>query len=485
MRHIQLSLGLLFLCVGVSQGAQALVSFDRLLPEPEHVINDAPAVVDNITLNNTLTDWGGTTSWSGYALSTMTHEENGAPGNPYAAAAPLNHAYAVAYDNSEFDPSPTIRFAIPASPHSIRLNNTANTAAVLRNGDRFARPFSDGDVFWLTLTAYDADGRPLGTLEHLLADFRDGHTFIQTNWTTLDLTSFGHQVVDITAVLSTTDVGAYGPNTPMYFALADIAFAYSDGSDGIASTHPNILCWASDVADYAPGPGVSNHFANATNALGPAWSGDGENGGRDVVSLGDNGTITLIFPIPITDGRGPDFVVFENAFDDTFLELAYVEVSSDGEHFVRFPSHSLETRWLDTYGITNVSDPTAYGGFAGKHVQGVGTPFDLALLAGNEQLDIHRITHVRLVDVLGDGRNMDHYAHPVFDPTPTWGSAGFDLDAVGVLNPWIEITTKTNEQPPLPNFTLEHTARLDAPDWQPAIDRNTPGFYRYRLSPRD
>ena len=60
-----------------------------------------------------------------------------------------------------------------------------------------------------------------------------------------------------------------------------------------------------------------------------------------MVSLGKGGSITLSFDPPVSNGDGWDFAVFENGFEDTFLELAYVEVSSDGVVFVRFDNASL------------------------------------------------------------------------------------------------------------------------------------------------
>ena len=70
-------------------------------------------------------------------------------------------------------------------------------------------------------------------------------------------------------------------------------------------------------------------------------------GTMDVISLGDGGTATLTFASPICNAEGPDFAVFENglvnAQDTTlcFLEIAFVEVSSDGENFFRFPAISM------------------------------------------------------------------------------------------------------------------------------------------------
>ena len=76
---------------------------------------------------------------------------------------------------------------------------------------------------------------------------------------------------------------------------------------------------------------------------------------NNVVSLGDGGVATLTFSdsIYITNGLGNDFAVFENAFNNTFLELSFVEVSSDGENFFGFDSVSLTptNKQVDGFGI--------------------------------------------------------------------------------------------------------------------------------------
>ncbi|MEZ4549679.1 MAG: hypothetical protein R2874_04140 [Desulfobacterales bacterium] len=52
----------------------------------------------------------------------------------------------------------------------------------------------------------------------------------------------------------------------------------------------------------------------------------------DVV-LGRGGSIILTFDPPVENGEGWDFAVFENSFNDFNLELAFVEVSSNGTDF--------------------------------------------------------------------------------------------------------------------------------------------------------
>lgn len=200
-------------------------------------------------------------------------------------------------------------------------------------------------------------------------------------------------------------------------------------STAVWKEDPSLVAWAAGWDDYTPGPEVSSTFQTPDKALGPA-AGDT----FDVVSLGRGGTITLRFTNPIRNGEGWDFAVFENAFRDDFLELAYVEVSSDGVHFIRFDSASMTPEAVGAYGLL---DPTDIDGLAGKYRQGYGTPFDLERLAGNEdvaagRVDLARITRVRVVDVVGDGSCLDSTGRVIYDPYPTTGSAGFDLDAVGI-----------------------------------------------------
>ena len=142
----------------------------------------------------------------------------------------------------------------------------------------------------------------------------------------------------------------------------------------------------------------------------------------------------MTFDPPISNGPGWDFAVFENSFSDTFLELAYVEVSSDGVHFVRFDNDSLTAGPVGGFGAI---DPTNIDGFGGKYRQGFGTPFDLADLSTKDDvLDglvmLNEIANVRIIDIVGDGTYFDTSGDVIWDPYPTSQSAGFDLDAVGV-----------------------------------------------------
>lgn len=175
-----------------------------------------------------------------------------------------------------------------------------------------------------------------------------------------------------------------------------------------------------------------------------------------IVSLGDSGIAILQFDNPISDKEGPDFCVFENGFTlgnnkpESHMELAFVEVSSDGIHYVRFPAQSF----IDTaiqLGNFDVSNAALVNGLAGKYIAGYGTPFDLNIFAALSSVNVSKITHLKLIDVVGnkDAKypSRDKNGIKIIDPWPTpFPSSGFDLDAVGVINQLYKTSTFEDEK---------------------------------------
>ncbi len=208
------------------------------------------------------------------------------------------------------------------------------------------------------------------------------------------------------------------------------------GSNAIQKDDAAFIGWANScqikrgLIDAADSSSDYASFGDESAAVGPA------NGA--VVSLGDAGEAVLYFEIPIANGPGYDFAVFENAFNDTYLELAFVEVSTDGIHFVRFPATSLTDTVVQVSSFGNLN-PEKINNFAGKYRVFWGTPFDLQELVDSPLLDLSKIHYVKLVDVIGtihpDFCSYDAHGNKVNDPYPTsFESGGFDLDAVGVIN---------------------------------------------------
>lgn len=245
-------------------------------------------------------------------------------------------------------------------------------------------------------------------------------------------------------------------------------FVGPDGEGACLESGPNNYVnpifkgWATTVVNYLPSDattfygmnGIGPQFADPTKALG-AVTGDNFHivsmGDRDATEIANSvapGTLTLSFASPICNGSGADFAVFENGFisaggagvaGQIFAELTYVEVSTDGVNFVRFPSISQTSAQVGAYGTV---DPTQVYNLAGKHVNAYGsswgTPFDLDSLANeslviNGTVDLNNINYVRLVDIAGNGSQLDSQGNPIYDAWVTWGSGGADIEAIGVI----------------------------------------------------
>lgn len=209
------------------------------------------------------------------------------------------------------------------------------------------------------------------------------------------------------------------------------------GSTAIHKDSTVFVGWATNSIIERGWQNIVNTSAGKTTA-GDSLSPTGKSGINGVVSLGDNGSAILTFDGVIKDGPGADFAVFENSFDGLFLELAFVEVSSDGINFFRFEAISLTDTTTQTASFGN-TDATKIYNLAGKYQVQYGTPFDLNELAGTQGLDINNVTHVRIIDVVGSINESfatyDSQNHAINDPwTTEFPTGGFDLDAVGVIN---------------------------------------------------
>lgn len=212
------------------------------------------------------------------------------------------------------------------------------------------------------------------------------------------------------------------------------------GTSAIAKDSSIFVNWANSVVSFSAGPEDISDSTSPTASYGvPANAlGVAEGTSVDIVSLGDGGQITLGFEYPIANGNGPDFAVFENSFSDDFLEFGFVEVSTNGVDFVRFPSTSNTQTSIQTNSFGN-SEAILVNNLAGKYRQGFGTPFDLAELSDSTNINIDSINYVRIIDVVGSidptYATYDAQGDMINDPFPTaFPSGGFDLDAIGVIH---------------------------------------------------
>jgi len=214
------------------------------------------------------------------------------------------------------------------------------------------------------------------------------------------------------------------------------------GSTAVSAGSSDIVGWASHCS-------VQRGFIDIANpSLGNVTGGDSSNaaGPSDgtILCLGDSGVATLTFAAALYNGPGADFAVFENGFKDpsdpamAFLELAFVEVSSDGINYFRFAANSNTSTNTQIPGSGVYMDASLINNLAGKYVSTYGTPFDLQELDGTPGLDVSNVTHVRIVDVVGAvtaHSSHDQAGKVINDPYPTnFATGGFDLESVAAMH---------------------------------------------------
>lgn len=183
------------------------------------------------------------------------------------------------------------------------------------------------------------------------------------------------------------------------------------------------LPFASEVIDFSPGSGAGFGVQSLPGVVLGAPKGKGTNAGSlDVLSLGVGGEITLGFgDRVIVDGPGVDLIVFENPFwpmgDPTqvFAELGVVEVSEDGETWHTFGCDVDVAAAFMWPGCAGWSPTLSFDASEGEltHELAGGDAFDLA------DVGLERARFVRVRDLATAGQAP---------------SAGFDLDAVGVIH---------------------------------------------------
>ena len=493
-----------------------IATFDELILPPESYWNGADGsggfISGGMHFSNIYDkDWA---SWEGFSFSNITDATSMGFAAQYNAITGTGQGgsanYAVVFVG--WTSPPTLTLEAPGMVDGLYVANSSYAYYSMLLGDVFAKKFGgqtgdDPDFFLLTIIGKDADGVVTGTVEFYLADYRfedNSKDYIVDTWQYVDVTSLG-AVTSLEFALSSSDVGDWGMNTPASCVIDTVVYKLVGGQvspyteagvngyidpnagwrhagpgDPDAVLNPIFRGWAADVVSYVPAPGLAPRWTDPNMALGPATGSI-----ADIVSLGDLGQeqidqglppghITLMFDEPVRQGGGYDFVVFENGFaasanwdegtvaGQMFAELAYVEVSSNGEDFVRFPAVSLTSERVD-FLLGTIETGNIYN-LAGKHPNAygtcTGTPFDLSDVADHPDVvsgvvDINDVRYVRIVDIPGSGDfydqavlhlnpdtypDWDTYAnnHPVFDAwntslAPIDPSGGFDLEAIGVL----------------------------------------------------
>ncbi|MHC4741401.1 MAG: DUF4465 domain-containing protein [Planctomycetota bacterium] len=212
----------------------AIADFDDLSLAAESYWNGSDGsggfVSGSAHFNNTYDDsWG---SWEGFAYSNITDTATDGAAGQYNAITGLGQGgsanYGVGYEGWVAGP-PTVTLDSVGLIEGLYVTNTNFGYYSMLNGDLFAKKFGgtsgdEEDWFMLTITGKDAAGAATGSVDFYLADYRftdNALDYIVDSWDFIDLTSLG-SVKSLEFDLNSSDVGAYGMNTPASFALDSV-----------------------------------------------------------------------------------------------------------------------------------------------------------------------------------------------------------------------------------------------------------------------
>lgn len=181
--------------------------------------------------------------WNGFAYSSVNDSTTAGFGNQYAAFTGAGFGgsgtYAVAYAGSAtFINLPAGTFA-----QSIYLTNTTYAALSMLNGDFAAKKFgglsgNDLDFFDVTITGFSglgATGSTTGAVIFRLADYTftdNSLDYVVDTWSRIDLAPLG-AAASLGFSWESSDVGAWGINTPTYVALDNLTVVPEPASAGV------------------------------------------------------------------------------------------------------------------------------------------------------------------------------------------------------------------------------------------------------------
>ncbi len=172
---------------------------------------------DNARPEDTLTH-----QWSNMGVGGIVLNEDGTiKKNEFGA--PVTSAevpYLVAFYSSYMSARPVDMSFVDGQSYiaeGVYVNLNSYAYYSIEDGDSFARAFTDGDKFTLTIHGVAPDETEK-TVEVSLASYTNGDLTINRGWKYVDLSDLG-LVNEIYFTLESTDSGVYGMNTPGYFCL--------------------------------------------------------------------------------------------------------------------------------------------------------------------------------------------------------------------------------------------------------------------------
>ena len=159
-------------------------------------------------------------SWEGFTLSIVSQDTANvlgcvANGGLNGVATPYIIGYYSEWvSSSQGYSSNIIEFDQLYYPEYVYICQNSNTHKAITQGEFNARPFTEQDTLALIIQTLDSTKNPTATTIYYLAI--DGTC--NEGWVKVPLTALG-QTSCLSFSMTTTDIGDWGANTPLYFAL--------------------------------------------------------------------------------------------------------------------------------------------------------------------------------------------------------------------------------------------------------------------------
>ena len=174
-------------------------------------------------------------SWSGWAYSNVNDPTTTGP-TPFNNDA--DHQFAAITGTApegsgnygiSSGPGAVINLPSGTSPVSFEVTNSTYSYLSMTHGDGFAKQFTTGDFFELKIFGFsglNGTGTRVGEVDFFLADYTSPNSLPVNVWTLVNLASLaGSQSLKFD--YASSDVGQFGINTPLYFAMDNLTLSTS------------------------------------------------------------------------------------------------------------------------------------------------------------------------------------------------------------------------------------------------------------------
>lgn len=223
--------------------AQSITDFETFGLPVDTVLNGKNAngsfTTGKLELPNTFTVFPNFEAWEGWSISTWTDTVTVGFTNQYSSISGSGHdgssTFAVCYIPVPPTKPTVLKLTDIAAGKQVMgmyVNNNTYAYLSMRDGDTPPGPGKkfggvsgdDPDYFLLSIRKYKDGVLSTDSVAFYLADFRstdNSQDYIIKDWTYVDLTALG-DVDSLAFLLTSSDNGGFGMNTPAYFCVDDV-----------------------------------------------------------------------------------------------------------------------------------------------------------------------------------------------------------------------------------------------------------------------